>query len=153
MNSQAKTMKKFLATFTAFICASITPIFIEEAFSRSSAGIYFVVVVVLLHVLVLALPLFFLLSWLGKVNFWSVLLSGFAIGLIPFATFSWPMGKSTTASYTHWNGSAMVTSLSNGQVTSEGWREYVLNVVEVGAIGLIAALVFWLVFRSLQKTK
>ncbi|MGN6229474.1 MAG: hypothetical protein ACTHNM_18760 [Dyella sp.] len=95
-------------------------------------------------VLVLGIPAYLLLRWRKAVRWWSTIASGFVLGAVPVAVFSWPLRFSQGASATV-DG---VPTLVNGAPTLAGWLQYLESVAFFGACGAAAATTFWLIARS-----
>ena len=102
-----------------------------------------------LGVLVLGVPAFFVLRWRKVIRWWSTTLSGFVLGCLPVIVLQWPVEFGRRGSSSHWNGERMVFTEIDGVPTLKGWLSYLQEVVVMGAFGAVAALAFWIVWRSL----
>jgi hypothetical protein len=89
-------------------------------------------VVALAHALVVGLPLFLLLSWLGRVSWRSILAGGFAAGALPYAMLALP-----------W--SAQPAELVAAKVIEPfSWPRYTAIVLGLGCLGTIGGRAGWL---------
>ena len=96
------------------------------------------------HVIVLGIPTYVLLRWRNAVRWWTTIPSGFLLGAVPAAIFSWPLrypGLKTSASI---NG---VQTMINGVPTLAGWLQYLEGLSFMGACGIVGATAFWLIWR------
>jgi hypothetical protein len=98
------------------------------------------------HLIVLGLPTVLLLRKLGIFHWWSLVISGFIIGCIPMALFSWP-AYSKDSSYVE-NGVATVV---DGVLTSAGWLSYIQGVGITGGLGALTGLTFWLAWTRSKR--
>jgi len=112
----------------------------------------FAFMVALLHAILLGLPAFIVLQKFNVTFWWTSLIFGFLIGLIPFAIFSWPMGKAGS-SYRAYDGTQIVDYVINGIPTRAGWISYIKNALEVGCIGMVSAFLSWLVWQFYPSSK
>jgi len=94
-------------------------------------------------VLVLGIPAYLLLRWRNAVRWWSTIASGFVLGAVPVAVFSWPLRFSQGASASV-DG---IATLINGVPTFAGWLQYLESVTFFGGCGAVAASAFWLIAR------
>jgi hypothetical protein len=94
------------------------------------------------HVVALGIPAYLLLRCRRVLRWWSVLLSGFVLGAIPAAVFSWPLRYAGPGSSASVNG---VDTMIDGIPTTAGWLQYFGGVTFFGACGLLAAAAFWVV--------
>ena len=99
-------------------------------------------------VLVLGIPAYLLLRWRNAVRWWSTIASGFVLGAVPIAVFSWPLRFSQGASASV-DG---VPTLVNGIPTFAGWLQYLESVAFFGACGAVAGTTFWLISRSPNRS-
>jgi hypothetical protein len=97
----------------------------------------------LAHVVALGIPAFLVLRWRRALRWWSTLLSGFVLGAIPIGLFSWPLRYARPGSSATIDG---VETMVNGIPTMAGWLQYLGGVSFFGACGLLAAMVFWVVW-------
>ncbi len=139
-------MNKATYISIAFLCAVFAPALLFAPFSIPAA--LFVFLFALGHVTILGIPTFLLLDRLKKVNFLSILISGFLIASLSEAVRSWPRQypevKSTS---TFWDGEKMVATMIDGVPTFAGWVAYLKGIGFFGLFGLFSAFVFWLVWR------
>ena len=108
---------------------------------RTGGFLSLCIMVSLAYVIVLGAPAYYLLRKLKAVWWWSTIATGFILGAIPMALFTWPLnpGNKTSASI---NG---VQTIIDGVPTIEGWLQFVYGVSFVGLCGMVGALAFWLV--------
>jgi hypothetical protein len=106
--------------------------------------------IALLHAVILGFPAFLFLCWLKLTKWWMSPISGFVIGSLPFAIFSWPLTHHA-ASYSAWDGSKMVDYIIDGVPTTAGWIQYVESVVGVGLFGIYGGVAAWLVWYWLPR--
>lgn len=109
----------------------------------------YAVVVSLAHALVLGLPLFAFLKSRGwMTQWWKSAALGFLVGVTPYAIFSWPARGAKNASYTAWDGHAMVKYIVNGVPTEAAWISYGQFCFEMGALGAVGAVAAWFLWRE-----
>lgn len=94
-------------------------------------------------VLVLGIPAYLFLRWRNAVRRWPTITSGFVLGVVPVAVFSWPLRLSQGSSASV-DG---VPTLVNGVPTFAGWLQYLESVTSFGACGAVSATAFWLIAR------
>ena len=94
-------------------------------------------------VLLLGLPAFLILRWAKAVKWWSTVGTGFLLGAIPAAIFSWPVHSERNFSASV-NG---VPTIIDGVPTLEGWLQFTYGAVLLGFLGAAGAMAFWLVWR------
>jgi hypothetical protein len=150
MSLDDSSTRFWIASVVAFLCATLTPVVLIMALAKSFASVFFVLILSALHVVFLALPVFVILRRLRKLNAIAIGVSGFLIGLIPFATFTFPGWYASSGSYAYQDGKDLVWAISNGHMTQPGWIEYFVSAFEVGLIGLLAATVFAAILRVAQ---
>lgn len=101
-------------------------------------------------VLLLGLPAYILLRYFKLINWWSTLLSGFCLGALPMAIFTWPIRYADMNSSSSVNG---VQTMIDGVPTMAGWLQFLEGVLFFGAFGLAAALAFWLIAPAPERAK
>ena len=103
-------------------------------------------------VLFLGIPLFLILRRMGKATLPFVSASGFAAGAIPNAIFSWPLRSSWKgfSSGGNWHGK-YVEFIIDGHYTIYGWFRYLESILMFGVHGLVAAMVFYWVWRKFHE--
>lgn len=123
--------------------ASTTPVY--------GLGLYLaaVVVVAAAAVLLLGIPTFLLLLRFGRANWISVAISGFFLGMLP-AAISWPSRLEGYSSGENWHGKYVDTYVQ-GVPTSYAWLTYAEGVLFFGLHGLAGALMFYAVWRRIQR--
>lgn len=97
------------------------------------------------HVVVLGVPTYLLLRKLSVIRWWTIVGSGFVLGAVSVAVFSWPLR------YQEFGASASVdgvTTMINGIPTMAGWLQYAYSVSFFGVCGAIGAFGFWVVWRK-----
>lgn len=103
-----------------------------------------------LHVVFLGIPGYFILGWRNALRWWPILLSGFVLGAIPCAVFSWPLQYLGMQSSAVVNG---VETMINGVPTVAGWLQFLGAVSFLGACGVSGAAAFWLVQRPVGEAR
>jgi hypothetical protein len=101
-------------------------------------------IVALLHAVMLGLPLFLVLRARFSVGVVACALGGFGIGAIGIALLGL-FGMFGNGSYNASTGG--VPTIVNGVPTLAGLLEYAVGVGEMGLIGLVGGLIFWLAMR------
>jgi hypothetical protein len=102
-------------------------------------------------VIVLGIPAFILLRKFNREGWTSLAIAGFVLSAVPVA-FSWPRRIDGHSSSNNWHG-YFVETYVNGMPTTYAWLEYFEGVIYFGLHGLIGALVFYAVWRRLDKRK
>ena len=91
-------MKNFVRIILALLTAALAPATVlglaalDEGFAFDTRLIAFTIA--LAHAVVLGLPAYFCLRELRLMHWWMSIISGFTIGAVPFAIFSWPVKHS-----------------------------------------------------------
>ena len=111
-----------------------------------------VAIVVVPHVLLLGLPIFLLLRRLHRVGAGTMAGAGFLAGMLPLGLYSWPYwtrypGHSATRD---WHG-RQVSLVEDGMPTAYAVLVHLEGVAVLGLLGALCALVFWGVWRGLQR--
>jgi hypothetical protein len=99
----------------------------------------FITFVAAAHAVIIGLPIYILIKNYMAFTYKVAALSGFFVGFIPIAIFTWPLkyaGSNSSASH---NG---VQTLVNGVPTMAGWLSYLQGAVIFGLLGLVSALVY-----------
>jgi hypothetical protein len=101
---------------------------------------------------ILGAPLFMILHRLGRVRWWTSILTGFVIGAVPAGILFWPMHHTfgNVVTITEFRGGQQVKILVNGVPTLAGWLEYAQHILMYAATGVVGGLVFWLLWRRVQ---
>jgi hypothetical protein len=111
----------------------------------------FVLLYVLLHVVALALPVFFVLRKYNLLHWRTITLAGFFIASLPLAVLTWPAKYSEGVSYKSWDGHKMSTEVINGHVTQSGWMSYLQGLGQAGIFGVFLAIIFCAVLFGVNK--
>lgn len=119
--------------------ASSTPMYGLGLFLAS------VVVVAAAAILFLGIPTFLLLRKFAYLNWTSLSIAGFFLGMLP-AALSWPRTLEGYSSGQNWHG-RYVDTYVNGVPTSYAWLTYAEGVLLFGVHGLVGALVFYAMWR------
>lgn len=123
------------------------------ASSQAIYGIGFVllsvVVVAAAAVLILGIPTFMMLRKYQRDSWFSLSLAGFVLGALP-VSFSWPRGYDGYSAGKNWHGTYVKTYI-DGMPTKYAWFSYGENVMLFGLHGLVGALVFYAVWRKLER--
>ncbi len=135
----------FIARIAPDVLASSTPVDVD------GLGPFLgeVVVVAAAAVLVLGVPTFLLLRKIGRVNWTSLAIAGFCLGMLPVAFF-WPRHVEGYSAGGTWHGKSVATYI-DGVPTSYAWLAYAEDVFYFGVHGLIGALIFYAVWRRLGR--
>lgn len=128
----------FMGIFSSEYQSNISSIFLVSFVS---------VLVSIGHVLLLGLPAVWLMRRLGFFRWWSMLITGFFLGSIPLGIFTWPNYPKGTGSEDT-NGVKIV----DGVPTNLFWSEYIDGVVQMGIIGAITAVIFYLIWTRFNST-
>jgi len=96
------------------------------------------------YVLILGLPSYCLMQWLGAIRWWSIAILGFILASIPLGILTWPLDLSGgySASY---NG---IQTVIDGIPTLEGWLKFLYGTSLFGALGAVSAMAFWAVWKN-----
>jgi hypothetical protein len=109
-----------------------------------------VVVVAAAVVLILGIPTFLLLRKFQRMGWTSLAIAGFVLGALPIAALSCPHRLEGYSSGGNWHGK-YVDIYINGAPTTYAWLIYGENVMYFGLHGLVGALVFYAVWRKLDR--
>ena len=150
-------MKIWMASIVAVI---VQPIFFmvrlaPDYFSSPQPinGLGFVLISVIIvsaaAVLILGIPAFLILKKLQREGWLTLSVTGFVLGALTLA-FSWPKQHEGYSAGMSWHGKYVDTYL-NGNPTIYAWLRYGENVFYYGLHGLIGAIVFYAVWRKLNR--
>lgn len=137
------------SVFAAFVFAAAVPAFLVLIPYLSGASLdqfanlfLFSFGIALAHALVLGVPLFLLLHALGRINGFSSIAGGFAVGAAGGVLMT--LGRFNSGfSYS----SDGVPYVIGGVITSAGWHSYLGILFFLGSLGAIAGLVFWCILK------
>lgn len=101
-------------------------------------------------VFVLGVPAYFLLQRLKAVRWWSTLATGFTLGAVPMAIFTWPLKSPELKSSASVNG---VQTMIDGVPTMAGWFQFIEGVLFLGVCGMVGSLAFWLAAPNKSSKK
>ena len=162
-------MRKVVGVFAPFMAASLAPgavfslyvfaimIMAEQQLQVTELRELLVIgtiawLVSAMHVVAFGLPSVYLLHKLNRLRGWTVCLAGFVGGMIPLGVWSWPLRWNRAGSTaSHWDGREMVTTMVDGIPTLAGWLSYLKGLAMTGALGVVAGMTFWLVWRRLHS--
>jgi hypothetical protein len=111
----------------------------------------FVLIFATAAVIFLGIPTFILLRKFNRDNWFSLGISGFLLSAVPVA-FLYPQKRDGFSSGGNWHGKFVETYI-DGLPTNYAWLIYFENIFFYGLHGLIGALVFYAVWRRLDKRK
>jgi hypothetical protein len=97
----------------------------------------------------LGIPMFILLRKFNRDSWFSLGISGFLLSAVPVAFF-WPQQIEGYSASSNWHGKFINTYIE-GLPTNHAWFIYFENIFFYGLHGLIGALVFYAVWRRLDK--
>jgi hypothetical protein len=117
--------------------------------SGIGSSLLFVLIFATAAVMCLGIPTFILLRKLNRDGWLSLGISGFLLSAVPVA-FLWPQKIDGYSSGSNWHGK-FVNSYIDGLPTNYAWFIYFENVFFYGLHGLIGALVFYAVWRRVDK--
>lgn len=152
-------MKKTAKMILPFILAAIAPVAAffgvltvlglladspEAAFSGFGTLVVVALAVSFAHVLILGVPSIWLLSKVRCLRFRPVVVAGFIAGCIPSAIWDWPFAMPRWSPVDAFpNGGLFSPVPSYEAMTFAGWVHYFYGVAVAGALGVVAAWVFW----------
>jgi len=141
-----------IAVQPAFFFARIAPDYFASSTPVYGLGLLLAAVVIVASaaVLLLGIPTFLLLRKYERVNRTTLAIAGICLGMMPTA-LGWPRNLGGYSSAQNWHGKYVYTYI-NGVPTSYAWLNYVEDVLYFGAHGLIGALVFYVVWRHLERS-
>ena len=97
------------------------------------------------HAIILGLPATWLLSRCGPLTWLRVIAAAFLIGALPFAGLTLYQ-ESTIPPGAGYEANGVVLR-DDGRLTSAGMRSAVLGVLQLGVLGAMTGLVWWLIAR------
>jgi len=115
---------------------------------RTRGFVVICLVIAVAHVIVLGIPAYLVLRWRNAVSWWSTLLCGFTLGVVPAGVFLWPLRYADLESSSTVNG---VQTMVDGVPTAAGWLQYLGGVSFFGACGVVGAAAFLAVRRMGPK--
>ena len=141
-----------IAVQPVFVFARIAPDYFASSTPVYGLGLFLAAVVIVASaaVLLLGIPMFLLLRKYDRVNWTTLAIAGICLGMLPAAP-GWPRHLDGYSSGMNWHGKYVDTYI-NGVPTSYAWLNYVEDVLYFGAHGLIGALVFYAVWRRLERS-
>ena len=107
-------------------------------------------VVTYAHALLLGIPIACVLGRRNALTLPRVVFAAFLVGAMPFGAFTlyqeatMPPGAGYSA-----NG---IVIREAGRLTSAGWRQAVLSILQLGALGAAAGLVWWAIARPRSRS-
>ena len=106
------------------------------------------------HVMLLGIPAFLLLRKWKRLHVRTISSAGFIAGAVPVAAFSWPLRRDWTgfSSGGNYHGH-YVRFIEDGTFTLYGWLSYVESVATFGLLGVLGAVVFWIVWHRIAKLR
>jgi hypothetical protein len=114
----------------------------------------FVLVPAFMYVLVLGVPVFLIMRWRQAIRWWSSIVAGFVVGLVPTAVSLWPGGNEGPGNMkSHSDGERIIHTMVDGVTTRAGWLQYVETVGMVGLLGALGGLASWVVWWSMRSNK
>jgi hypothetical protein len=152
-------MRYFIATLAA---AAVQPLIFllriaPEYFASPEplyglGGFLMAIVVVASGVaLLLGIPAFLLLNRFGRASWTSLAIAGATLGMLPVA-LAWPRHLPGYSAGVSWHGKYVDTYIQGGP-TTYAWLTYGENVFYFGVHGLIGALVFYAIWRRLDRSR
>ncbi len=154
-----------MTSFTRILLATIAAIVVQplvfviriapDHFASSTPvyglGFYLaaVVGVAAAAVFLLGIPAFLLLQKFGRVTWTSLSIVGLCLGMLPASIF-WPRRLEGYSSGQTWHGRYVETYVQ-GVPTSYAWLTYAEGVLYFGLHGLIGALIFYAVWRRMER--
>jgi len=136
--------RKIISIAVAVLLAAQIPAVIFAVGGGQWIILTYAFAIALAHAVLLGLPLFLFLNWLGWANALSAVLAGFVIGSIPIGILFWRLSNNDTGS-SSWSG--QTPTMIDGVVTVNGWIEYAEILAQFGGFGAIGGLAFWLVLK------
>lgn len=138
-------IRKLISIAVAVLFAAQIPALIFAVWGGQWILLTYSFAVALAHAVLLGLPLFLFLNWMGWANALSAILAGFAIGSIPIGVFFWLL-RNTDSGSSSWSGET--PTMVEGVLTLAGWIEYAETLALFGGFGAIGGLAFWLVLKT-----
>jgi hypothetical protein len=97
--------------------------------------------VALAHALILGLPIFLALRWLGRLRWWTSLVCGCLVGAMPYAIVLFPPAQGVSSSQL---GSQTLPRAS--VATADAWWSYAQAVIFLSGLGVAGGFAAWLVW-------
>ena len=91
------------------------------------------------HALILGFPIYLFLKKYFSFNYVFAGISGFIVGALPLAIFTWPLRLSATKSSSSLNG---VQHMIEGIPTLAGWLSYIQGFMVFGCLGILGAITY-----------
>jgi hypothetical protein len=140
--------------FVAFVAALSSLLSIALISLLLFQAVNMMIVVILIgaaHIVLLGIPAFLILNWVGKIRWWTSILAGYVCGAVPtaYTTRILVLGSPGSNS-SHGSGDNKVITMVDGVATTAGWFDYILAFSLMGLFGAFAALVFWAVWTGLK---
>jgi hypothetical protein len=134
------------ALFGAILTWSSAEAGLGEAILMAMAFSWVTFIVALAHAVVLGLPAYLLLWWVGWTRWWVSLACGFAIGCLPFAIYFSPLDNA--ASFSQVGDKVLI---ENGVTTLAGWIDFAKGVGGLGLRGAAGGFAAWLTWYWLGR--
>ena len=102
-------------------------------------------VAAIIHIVVLGIPTIFALRRIRFLNWFSILCSGFVLGMVGYAILTWltwPVGSNWSSQQ---NGEWEVI---DGHIRAVGWYRHVIGAVETGLAGVLTSAAFYAILRT-----
>ena len=141
-------MTTLLRHFLAFVAAAFVAAAVSAIGSGAPEMFVAAFLVALVHVLVLAMPIYLFLRTRTRPTLPRILAGAFLIGALPILllVLAFPMPEGSDA----WGGG--VQTVRDGARTWQGWLELLSGAGWFGLFGACGGLAFWLVLRSELRT-
>lgn len=101
-----------------------------------------------IHVMLLGMPAYALLSYCRGLRWWSATAGGFLLGALPVAVLTWPLRYAETGMSASFDG---VQTMADGIPTAAGWISYARSVFFFASCGALSGLAFWWVLQKQRK--
>ncbi len=154
-------MRTFFNHFVDLLLCSITPVVLcliyglvlsvgssnwIRVFGELYILAFFVFMVSAMHTFLLGLPTYFLVRRILPFNYLVSALTGFVVGSIPVAIYSWPLSGSGASTI---NGTPTII---NGIPTIAGWISYGQGVLVFGVLGISGAITYKYLLTRFQSS-
>jgi hypothetical protein len=152
-------MKLWIAAISAVavqplvLAARIAPDLFGSKEPMYGVGFFLIAVVAVAAAatLLIGIPVFLALRKFQRDGWTSLGVAGFLTGALPFV-FSWPSRMEGYSSGQNWHGKYVALYI-DGTPTKYAWLTYAENLALFGLHGSIGALVFYAVWRRLDRTQ